>query len=240
MNFPVSRLAQTSYQKSTCANFLAQKNRQSQHLVKNRQANISNAKSEMEKLLYLRQPYPDNYTDASFLDQLKRNSTVANTHTASFSPIFLFAVSTDRFFYLWMWISTAIYSDLWRPPAPTLLAECLFRFGAFGRCGDRRRHKFKAYAVLLLILLWFLLCFDSHRINVAGLHLGTLVLLTCLNAACHKYALDPTQPCTTRYSPQTCHLLTALFWRLAQFVHECILFLGFLHRGFCAYACIWL
>ncbi|ODV80001.1 phosphatidylinositol N-acetylglucosaminyltransferase [Suhomyces tanzawaensis NRRL Y-17324] len=29
-----------------------------------------------KKLLYLKQPYPDNYTDKSFLSQLKRNSTV--------------------------------------------------------------------------------------------------------------------------------------------------------------------
>lgn len=38
--------------------------------------NVAGSSQRWKKLLYLNQPYPDNYTDTSFLDQLKTNSTV--------------------------------------------------------------------------------------------------------------------------------------------------------------------
>lgn len=40
------------------------------------QSQKASQKTAWKKLMYLKQPYPDNYTDESFLSQLKRNETV--------------------------------------------------------------------------------------------------------------------------------------------------------------------
>ncbi|KAF5209040.1 hypothetical protein E0198_004954 [Clavispora lusitaniae] len=152
-------------------------------------------KVRWKKLLYLRQPYPDNYTDASFLDQLKRNSTVAKY---SYRKLFADFSVCSLYGSLLLLVNvnfTAIYSDLWRPPAPTLLASAFSLLVLLADVVTGRRHKFKAYAVLLSILLLVSPVLRSLTESTSSDSIWALsCFLTCLNAACHKYALDPTQP----------------------------------------------
>lgn len=54
---------------------------------------LGDAPPPWKKLLYLRQPYPDNYTDRSFLSQLKRNTTVLEHNHAKVLHDFSLVVS---------------------------------------------------------------------------------------------------------------------------------------------------
>lgn len=75
------------------------------------------------KLLYIRQPYPDNYTDSSFLSQLKRNTTVQRHSfyklTTDFSLISLHlnVLAITHIVFI------GIYSLSWNPTIPVSLSS---------------------------------------------------------------------------------------------------------------------
>lgn len=77
------------------------------------------------KLLYIKQPYPDNYTDPSFLSQLKRNSTVQKYSywklVKDFSLISLH-LSTLAIVHI---VFFGIYNFNWDPILPSSLGSIL-------------------------------------------------------------------------------------------------------------------
>lgn len=152
-------------------------------------------KPPWKKLLYLRQPYPDNYTDGSFLDQLKRNSTVGRyARSKLFADFSVFSVYGSLLLLVNINFS-AIYSGIWAPHVPTLGASLLALLLLLGDVAGGASHKFKAYAMMLLLLL---LVSPVLRSLTGSTSLDSIwavsCLLTCLNVACHHYGLDPTKP----------------------------------------------
>ncbi|CAK9437301.1 uncharacterized protein LODBEIA_P16790 [Lodderomyces beijingensis] len=82
-------------------------------------------KPPWRKLLYVKQPYADNYTDSSFLSQLKRNTTVAKYSywqlVDDFSQI-VFYISCILIVIL-MFIG--IYEKKWDPVVPTMTSTSI-------------------------------------------------------------------------------------------------------------------
>lgn len=70
---------------------------------------LSGKPQRWKKLLYLNQPYPDNYTDTSFLDQLKTNSTVIKYSYWKFVDDF----ATMAFYLSTIFLITLIFSIMY-------------------------------------------------------------------------------------------------------------------------------
>lgn len=152
-------------------------------------------KRPWKKLLYLRQPYPDNYTDVSFLDQLKRNSTVAKySHRKLFADFSVFSFYGSLLLLVNVNFS-AIHNNLWAPHVPTLGTSFLALILLLADVASGKSHKFKAYAVMLLLLLLVSPVLRSLTESTSlDLIWAVSCILTCLNVACHHYGLDPTKP----------------------------------------------
>jgi phosphatidylinositol glycan class C protein len=75
----------------------------------------SGRKSPWRKLLWVKQPYPDNYVDSSFLSQLKRNSNVRPYNflaLAKDSSVILINLCSVVIFGL---VFLGIYNNDWDP-----------------------------------------------------------------------------------------------------------------------------
>lgn len=82
-----------------------------------------------KKLLWLKQPYADNYTDKSFLSQLKRNSTVIKysyTRLVSDFSIIVLHLSLNMSAIV---VFYGIYRLNWNPLKPTILSTILTILG---------------------------------------------------------------------------------------------------------------
>lgn len=73
-----------------------------------------------KKLLWLKQPYDDNYTDSSFLSQLKRNSTVVKYSYTKLMDDFSIIVLHLSIIMLTIVVFYGIYILKWNPIKPTL------------------------------------------------------------------------------------------------------------------------
>jgi phosphatidylinositol glycan class C protein len=82
-----------------------------------------------KKLLYLKQPYPDNYTDQSFLSQLKRNSTVAKYSPRKLVEDFSLILFHISSLLLVVLMFAGIYLHGWNLMVPTLIISILSVFG---------------------------------------------------------------------------------------------------------------
>lgn len=80
-------------------------------------------KAPWKKLLYLKQPYPDNYTDVSFLSQLKRNTTVAKYSYFQLVDDFILIVFYISCILLVDLMFIGIYAKGWDPVRPTVLVQ---------------------------------------------------------------------------------------------------------------------
>ncbi|EDK44949.1 conserved hypothetical protein [Lodderomyces elongisporus NRRL YB-4239] len=109
---------------------LPQKQPTSSRLRKSSQAyretlNITEEKPPWRKLLYLKQPYADNYTDTSFLSQLKRNTTVAKysyRHLVNDFMLIVFYISCILIVIL---VFVGIYANKWDPMSPTMASTII-------------------------------------------------------------------------------------------------------------------
>lgn len=88
-------------------------------------------KAPWKKLLYLKQPYPDNYTDVSFLSQLKRNTTVAKYSYFQLVDDFILIVFYISCILLVDLMFIGIYAKGWDPVRPTVFSTmmCVFIYG---------------------------------------------------------------------------------------------------------------
>lgn len=146
-----------------------------------------------KKLLYLRQPYPDNYTDVSFLDQLKRNSTVAKY---SYKKLFQDFSLIGFYALLLLLVNvnfTGIYSHIWLPYFPTVVSTVLALICLTADTSAGASHLFKAYVVICVILL---LVSPVLRSLTESTSLDSIwavsTILTCINVVCHDYLLEVT------------------------------------------------
>lgn len=144
-----------------------------------------------KKLLYLRQPYPDNYTDSSFLDQLKRNTSVARY---SYRKLFLDFSLIAFYISLLLLVNvnfSGIYAQLWLPYLPTAISSVLVLACLLADSRSGNTHEFKAYSVISVLLL---LVSPVLRSLTESTSLDSIwavsALLTSLNTIYHDYALD--------------------------------------------------
>lgn len=102
-----------------------------------------------KKLLYLRQAYPDNYTDPLFLSQLKRNTTVAKYRYSNVVGDFLLIVLHILALILVVLMFSGIYLFHWDIRWPTAATTLVSLVGLFGF----HRHQIKSYVITLMLLL---------------------------------------------------------------------------------------
>ncbi|KAH3666172.1 hypothetical protein OGAPHI_004361 [Ogataea philodendri] len=88
-----------------------------------------NKKQPWKKLLWYKQDYEDNYTDSSFLSQLKRNSTVVNySYWKLFSDFTLIVLHLSVIMSVIL-VFYGIYKLNWNPIVPTLVSSMLTALG---------------------------------------------------------------------------------------------------------------
>lgn len=145
---------------------------------------------EWKKLLYLRQPYPDNYTDTSFLDQLKRNTTVAKYSYAKLFADFSLIAYYALLLLLVNVNFTAIYSGQWSAFQPTIILSLVA--GAFFLAFSAEQAQLpKLYVVLVVLLLVISPVLRSLTESTSLDSIWALsVILTLAAVLCHDYSLD--------------------------------------------------
>lgn len=84
-----------------------------------------NSNTGWKKLLWLKQPYPDNYTDSSFLSQLKRNSTVVKYSYRKLASDFSLIVLHLSLILSVIVVFYGIYRLDWNSLKPTILSTIL-------------------------------------------------------------------------------------------------------------------
>lgn len=146
-----------------------------------------------KKLLYLRQPYPDNYTDVSFLDQLKRNTTVAKySYSKLFQDFSLIAFYSSLLLLVNVHF-TGIYTHIWLAYLPTFMSTVLSLICLVADTKLGSSHQFKAYVVISVFLL---LVSPVLRSLTESTSLDSIwavsTILTVLNIVYHDYSLDVT------------------------------------------------
>ncbi|OBA20903.1 phosphatidylinositol N-acetylglucosaminyltransferase [Metschnikowia bicuspidata var. bicuspidata NRRL YB-4993] len=145
------------------------------------------------KLLYLRQPFPDNYTHVSFLDQLKRNTTVAQYSYFKLFNDFSLVALYGLLLLLANVNFSAIYSSLWGARIPTVASSAvsLVLLATDASSASGRRH-LKLYAVITMLLLIFSPTLRSlTRSSSLDSVWALSFILTCVNVVYHDYGLDP-------------------------------------------------
>lgn len=98
------------------------------HSKKNRKHTYKNApstKTSWKKLLWLKQPYADNYTDKSFLSQLKRNSTVVQYSYKKLVSDFSLVVLHLSLIMSVIVVFYGTYRLNWNPLKPAFLSTML-------------------------------------------------------------------------------------------------------------------
>lgn len=163
-------------------------------------------KKPWKKLLYQRQPYPDNFTDESFLDQLKRNTTVFRYSfwkLAEDFSLIAFYMSNMMMVYI---AFACIHYEKWDPLAPTAVLSIFTLLGFF--VWDRTRSKplktasspytytqspkLKSFLLIIFILLVLTPVLKSLTRSTASDSIWALSFGVCLwNVFFHDYAIDP-------------------------------------------------
>lgn len=144
------------------------------------------------KLLYLRQPYPDNYTDKSFLDQLRRNTTVAKYSYLKLVHDFLLVAFYGLLLLLVNVNFSAIYTNLWNAHIPTWICSMISMILLILDAPySSQKTPFMLYVIICMLLLLFSPVLRSLTQSTSLDSIWALLLmLTCLTAIFHDYALD--------------------------------------------------
>ncbi|GMF54695.1 unnamed protein product [[Candida] boidinii] len=103
------------------------------HTSNNKQSTSSSPLTSLttpwKKLLWVSQQYPDNYTDTSFLSQLKRNSTVVNYSYWKLISDFTLIVLHLSIIVMVILVFFGIYKLNWNPVLPTMISTILTILG---------------------------------------------------------------------------------------------------------------
>ncbi|KAH3678284.1 hypothetical protein WICMUC_001608 [Wickerhamomyces mucosus] len=148
------------------------------------------------KLLYIQQPYPDNYTDQSFLSQLKRNSTVEKYSywklIKDFSLISLH-LSIITIVHI---IFFGIYKYNWDETIPASIASFMsvLLYGLYTRYEDiqgQRPSNFKSSTFIMLSILTLSPVLKSLSESTSSDSIWTLSIWLCLiNLILTNYQFD--------------------------------------------------
>lgn len=151
-----------------------------------------------KKLLYLDQPFPDNYTPVLFLDQLKRNTTVSK---------YLFRKLYNDFSLVALYASllllvnlnfSGIYSGYWQAYVSMAFGTTMAGVGLMALPtilnSPDAGGNVKLNTVILLLLLLLSPVLRSLTKSTSSDSIWALSsVLTCLNVLCHDYALETSQ-----------------------------------------------
>ena len=144
--------------------------------------------STWKKLVYLRQPYPDNYTDISFLSQLKRNSTVVkHSYWKLVQDFSLIAQHIQCLLTVIIGFS-AIYHHQWDPITVSGISSAA-SLGIFMVWADISR--LKLVIVMIAILLVLSPVLKSLTKSTASDSIWAISFCLCIaNTFFHEYALS--------------------------------------------------
>lgn len=154
--------------------------------------------SGWKKLLYLKQPYPDNYTDESFLSQLKRNETVTKVSyfkvVKDFSLI-VFHVNNLVFVIL---LFTGIYHYKWDPIYITLGSSLVSILGyviwMFNFNKNHQINSLKLFILIIFVLSILSPVLKSLTRSTSSDSIWSIsFLLTFSNIIFHDYAMIPSK-----------------------------------------------
>ncbi|RCK59457.1 Phosphatidylinositol N-acetylglucosaminyltransferase GPI2 subunit [Candida viswanathii] len=142
-----------------------------------------------KKLLYLKQPYPDNYTDKSFLSQLKKNKPLSKytyrklVEDFSLIPFYMSCILQVILLFV------GIHVEQWDPIVPTLVITTL-SFVAF-LFNKNAAMNMKSLMVITFILLILSPILKSLSKSTSSDSIWAISFMLCLaNAIFHEYSLQ--------------------------------------------------
>lgn len=146
-----------------------------------------------KKLLYLKQPFPDNYTDESFLDQLKTNLTVVKYSywklVYDFSLISMYISSL----LLVILTFTSIYYNQINPIIPIIISSLSLMTFLIGLPKNllSNTQNIKSFLLINFILLVLSPLLKSLTRSTSSDSIWALSFILCLiNIVFHDYAMD--------------------------------------------------
>ena len=175
-----------------------------------------------KKLLYKKQPYPDNYTDEWFLSQLKRNTAIAKYPYWKLVDDFTLIVFHLSNILLVILAFTGIYRNHWSAVWPATISSCITVLGYFiwrrlnnqvivKQYGDfkgptngrvpisQSGSQIKSFLLVIFSIAVFSPVLMSLTGSTSSDSIWALSFILCIfNAICHDYAVDVT---VTQYRP---------------------------------------
>ncbi|KAK6460054.1 phosphatidylinositol N-acetylglucosaminyltransferase subunit C [Scheffersomyces coipomensis] len=156
-----------------------------------------------KKLLYLKQSYPDNYTDKSFLSQLKRNTTVAKYSYFNLVDDFCLILLYISSLLLVVLMFSGIYLHRWNSILPTIVSS-IFSILGFGivqiydksvkpstRPSQSSELNLKSFILIIFILLILSPILKSLTKSAASDSAWALSFALCLcNTIFHDYSMN--------------------------------------------------
>jgi len=168
-----------------------------------------------KKLLYLQQPYPDNYTNESFLAQLKRNTSVSKYSYWKLVDDFTLIAFHLSNLLLVILVFTGVYLQYWNSILPTLISSCcsIIGFIAWGQINnalaDQKslgshpipttspalssgpKPKVKSFLIIIFIILLLSPVLKSLTKSTSSDSIWALSLILCLaNTIFHDYGVN--------------------------------------------------
>ena len=141
-----------------------------------------------KKLLYLQQPFPDNYTDQSFLSQLKRNTTVAKYSYKNLVQACSFIVFYISCILLVILMFIGIYEKQWDPIIPTLISTGISLVGFFSL--KNLSMNMRSLMVITFILLIVSPILKSLTKSTSSDSIWAISCVLCLaNSIFHDYSM---------------------------------------------------
>lgn len=142
-----------------------------------------------KKLLYLKQPFPDNYTDSSFLSQLKRNTTVTKYSYSKLVEDFSLIILHLLCLFLVTLLFAGIYLHDWNISIAVIISSTLSILGLI-----LMNEYLKSYLIFIFMLLIFSPVLKSLTRSSSSDSIWALSFLLFLaNTLLHDYAMNNRQ-----------------------------------------------
>lgn len=143
-----------------------------------------------KKLLYLQQPYPDNYTDISFLSQLKRNTTVTKYSYGKLVEDFSLIIFHLSSLFMVILVFAGIYLYQWKIIHAVAFSSILTIVGLIAK----EKSNLKSYLIFIFMLLILSPVLKSLTRSTSSDSIWALsCLLFLANTVLHDYAMNGRQ-----------------------------------------------
>ncbi|KAK6459020.1 phosphatidylinositol N-acetylglucosaminyltransferase subunit C [Scheffersomyces xylosifermentans] len=171
---------------------------------------IRRSQQPWKKLLFLNQRFPDNYTDSSFLSQLKRNTAVANYSYVKLVQDFSLIVFYISSLLLVVLMFTGIYLYQWSSMLPTLASSVLSILGFItlrisegdsrGESKTKEKLNMKSFILIIFILLILSPVLKSLTKSSSSDSIWALSFILCLsNTIIYDYSMSSTTSDVSRH-----------------------------------------